>query len=272
MNEMKVECPSCGCEVPVTKVLQGQLESEIRREMQAGLANQRKQLEEREACLLAAQEELKSSNEKLQQRVNEALEKERKKLSEQMLAKARETVQVELTDRDEELSQLKKRIKDSETAELDLRRRERELKEQAERFEIEVERKMEDERAKVRTEAMRQADERYELKNAEKDKTISDMRKKIDELRRKSEQTSQQLQGEVQELALEERLRNAFPWTRSILLGRAVTALRLGRPSAIPSVSLPERSSGSRSEPRTGMMPGCRKFVTISARPTPISP
>lgn len=211
MSEMNIECPSCGCEVPVTEVLKTQLEARVRKETQASLASQRKQLEQRESELTTAQEELKRSAKQVQQQVDEALEAERKNLSEEMLAKARESVQVELTDQSEELSELKNRLKESEKTELDLRRRERELKEEAERVEIEVERKLEDERGKVRTEAMRQADEKYEMKNAEKEKTIADMRKKIDELRRKSEQTSQQLQGEVQELALEERLRTTFP-------------------------------------------------------------
>ncbi len=69
------------------------------------------------------------------------IKSERSKLSVEMLAKARETVQVELTDRNAELSTLKKRVKDSELAELNLRRRELKLKEQTDRVDIQVERK-----------------------------------------------------------------------------------------------------------------------------------
>lgn len=235
MNEMRIECPGCGCEVPVTELLQAQLESQVRQEMQASLASQRKQLEQREAELTTAQEKLKHSSEQVQQQVAAALETERKKLSEEMLAKARESVQVELTDRNEELTELKQRLKESEKAELDLRRRERELKEQAERVEIEIERKLEAERGTVREEAMRQADEKYELKTAEKDKQIADMRKKIDELRRKSEQTSQQLQGEVQELALEERLRAAFPGDNIDAVGKGRNGADVGQAVCDPS-------------------------------------
>lgn len=211
MNEMNIQCPSCGCDVPVTEVLQTQLESRVRQEMQSSLTSQRKELDKRETDLAAKQAEIKRSAELVEQQVTEALNAERKNLSDEMLAKAREQVKVEMSDQHEELVSLKKRVKESEQAELDMRRRERELKEQAERVEIDVERKMEAERAKVRTEAMRQADEKFELKVAEKDKTIADMQKKLEEARRKGEQTSQQLQGEVQELAWEERLRQAFP-------------------------------------------------------------
>lgn len=53
--------------------------------------------------------------------------------------------------------------------------------------------------------------EKYEMRIREKDKKLSDLEKQITELKRKSEQGSIQLQGEVQELAIEDLLRNLFP-------------------------------------------------------------
>ena len=145
------------------------------------------------------------------QRLAAAVEAEKSTLSKEMLEKARESVKVELDDKSQEVAELQKRVKASEANELELRKRERELKEKSEKIEIEVARKLETEREKAKTEAMRLSAEKYELKAAEKDKTISDMKKKIDELQRKSEQTSPQHAGEVQELALEDRLGQAFP-------------------------------------------------------------
>ena len=49
------------------------------------------------------------------------------------------------------------------------------------------------------------------MKDAEKEKVISDMKAQMEEMRRKMEQGSQQLQGEVHELDLEATLRAAFP-------------------------------------------------------------
>lgn len=210
-NDMNIECPSCGCDVPVTEVLQSQLTNSIRQEMQASLTQQRTKLADREAAIKSAEQQLKQSNDDFQTRLAAAVEAEKTTLSKELLTKARESVKVELADKSEELAELQKRVKESEANELELRKRERELKEKNEKFEVEVERKMKLEREKAMAEAMRLSDEKYELKGAEKDKTISDMKKKIDELQRKSEQTSQQLKGEVQELALEDRLRHAFP-------------------------------------------------------------
>src|SRR5262245_46530703 len=56
-----------------------------------------------------------------------------------------------------------------------------------------------------------EAEEGFKLKVAERDERIASMQRQIEELKRKSEQGSQQLQGEVQELELEDLLRAKFP-------------------------------------------------------------
>jgi hypothetical protein len=67
-----------------------------------------------------------------------------------------------------------------------------------------------EERGKIRETTQREGQEEYRLKLGEKDKVIGDMRKQVEELRRKSDQGSQQLQGEVLELELEAILRRVF--------------------------------------------------------------
>src|SRR5262249_23795753 len=58
--------------------------------------------------------------------------------------------------------------------------------------------------------AKTEAEEGLKLRVAEKEEQIASMQRQIDELKRKAEQGSQQLQGEVQELVLEEMLRTRF--------------------------------------------------------------
>ncbi len=65
--------------------------------------------------------------------------------------------------------------------------------------------------SEVRVRAKQEAEDGLKLKVMEKDQTIASMQQKIEELMRKAEQGSQQLQGEVQELALEHLLRSRFP-------------------------------------------------------------
>ena len=100
----------------------------------------------------------------------------------------------------------------TQQAELDLRKRARELEEQKQQLELTVARKLDEERQKIRNDAKREAAEETELNLAEREKVISDLQKQIAELKRKSEQSSQQLQGEVMELSLEELLRREFPF------------------------------------------------------------
>src|ERR1700739_3107616 len=67
---------------------------------------------------------------------------------------------------------------------------------------------------KTREAAATDSGERNQTAIAMRDKMIADMRVQIDELRRKVDLGSQQVQGEVQELALENALRAAFPADR----------------------------------------------------------
>jgi hypothetical protein len=99
----------------------------------------------------------------------------------------------------------------AQLAELEARKRARELDERAKNLDLEAARKLDAERHKIQEEASRRADEEYGLKLAEKEKQIQDAKKVNEELKRKLEQGSQQIQGEVLELQLEEMLRSAFP-------------------------------------------------------------
>src|SRR5438093_403872 len=65
-------------------------------------------------------------------------------------------------------------------------------------------------------------DAEYQLKIKEKDKQLEDQRKLVEEMKRKSEQGSMQLQGEVQELALEQLLAHSFPFDIVSEVGKGV--------------------------------------------------
>jgi hypothetical protein len=109
------------------------------------------------------------------------------------------------------LTELRRALKTAQETELDLRKRERDLEAQANELELRASRILEAEREKIRSDAFRKFNHEHQFKDAEKEKQITDLRRQIDELKRKAEQGSQQLQGEVLELALEELLKAAFP-------------------------------------------------------------
>ncbi|QGJ68805.1 DUF2130 domain-containing protein [Planctomycetales bacterium 10988] len=97
-----------------------------------------------------------------------------------------------------------------QTNELELRRKERDLEARTEQLQLEVVRQIDVEREKIRKQAREQLEDQHQMKDAEKEKQITDLRKQIDLLKRKAEQGSQQMQGEVQELALEDLLDSLF--------------------------------------------------------------
>jgi hypothetical protein len=105
---------------------------------------------------------------------------------------------------------------------LALRKERRELEEQKETLELTLTRRLDEERSKIREAAKKEAADERQLKDAEKDKLISDMRSQIEDLKRKSEQGSQQTQGEVLELMLEELLRRCFPFDTILPVAKGV--------------------------------------------------
>ena len=109
------------------------------------------------------------------------------------------------------MSEVLKQRDAAQKCELEARKRARELDEKAKNLDLEAARKLDAERQRIQEEASKRVEERYQLKLAEKEKQIQDAKKANDELNRKLEQGSQQAQGEVLELQLEELLRGTFP-------------------------------------------------------------
>jgi hypothetical protein len=104
-----------------------------------------------------------------------------------------------------------KELKEARENERTLLKVKAELLEQAEKAELEAQRKLANEREKIRKAAQDQVLEEHRLKDAEKNKQLEDMRLQIEDLKRKAEQGSQKLQGDAQEMELEKALRERFP-------------------------------------------------------------
>lgn len=120
-----------------------------------------------------------------------------------------------------EMSQLRVQLaasvakgKESRSAELALLRQKEELETQKEELELQVARKIDEERKKIQEAAALKAEQSHAQKDLEKDRRLEDVLKQVEELRRKAEQGSQQLQGEVREEALKQLLSANFPLDR----------------------------------------------------------
>jgi len=157
----------------------------------------------------ASESAIKNLKEQLKAKDSQ-LEKEREKLEEEITKKAREELNTEMEDMKEQVEEQKKKLDESQKLELQIRKEKRELEDSKKNLELEMTRKLDAEREKIKEATAKSLSEAYRLKDLEKEKQIGDMRKQIEDLKRKAEQGSQQTQGEVLELELEEILTNRF--------------------------------------------------------------
>jgi len=188
---------------------QVQLEA-ARREHQAQSA---KITELQKAELDFRKESASLAEEKRQLELNLArqLDTERDQIRGQAIQDEQKRNQLALAAKDKSLAELNAKLAESHKAELEVRKQRETLEAEKKALDLEVMRRLDEERKRIREVTQKEEGERHNLKLAEKDKLIEDMRKQVEELRRKSEQGSQQLQGEVQEMELEVILRAHFP-------------------------------------------------------------
>lgn len=146
----------------------------------------------------------------------------RAKLEKELLVKAKEQTGKELADKEAQIKELQDKAKESMELELRLRKEKREIQEAKEKFELEKQRQLDEERGKIREEAEKLVTEKEKYKLEERDKMISDLKKSLDEATRKANQGSQQTQGEVLELEIEDLLRRTFATDQIVGIAKGV--------------------------------------------------
>jgi hypothetical protein len=105
----------------------------------------------------------------------------------------------------------KERNKKLQEEQLELIKEMRKIRQEREDEKLLMEKRIAEEEEKIRLDTRKRADEDHQLKDAEKDKKMTDMLKELEELKRKLQQGSQQTQGEALELMLEQILQREFP-------------------------------------------------------------
>lgn len=248
MSDMTIECPHCGENFELNAALAAPLleserkraDAEVARRVEAERASIAKKAADaaaaefgaklRAAELTAAEKDVKlaqAQKAELQARQErEGLAEEKRQLDltvqrrvdEQLkvaTARATESVAKEMGARlsaAEALAAEKDaKLAQAQQAELDALKAKREAEEAKREVELQVARQLEAERAKVREQAMRERDDEYRLKMADKDKQIADMQQKLEEARRTGDSTSGQLTGDVMEADICDILSAAFP-------------------------------------------------------------
>ena len=215
MQNNQISCPNCGNPIDVEDILAHKLEEELRVKFNAQLAAEKKKYESELDTLNKAKEEFeakkKKENDLFQDRLDKTLKEERKLLEVKLKAKVNEESSEQLQALQEELKEKSEQVKELNRSKAEIEKLKREKDEMRELVEAESQKKLNEllfaEKDKIR----KAEEERSELRFKELQKQLEDQKKLTEEMKRKQEQGSMQLQGEVQELAIEEWLISHFP-------------------------------------------------------------
>lgn len=217
MNEPVIVCPNCSGEIKLTESLAAPLVEATRQQYEVKLANKESDIKNREAAIRDKELAVAEAQERVDEQITLKLAQEREKIAAQESRKARLLLAGDMDRKDKEVLDLQEALKakdgklaEAQKVQAELIRKERELDDAKREMDLTVEKRVKESLSTVRDKARREAEDDLKLKVAEKEQTISAMQRQIEELKRKAEQGSQQLQGEVQELELESQLKAKF--------------------------------------------------------------
>ena len=201
MADQSISCPSCGKKIPLTRALRAEIEASLKQQFDETLQDRERELRAKYESRL---------EEDLQRAQADAAKKAEKRVAQELAGLK---------------NQVKDQAKDLEEArrlELSMRKREREFERKQQELELTVAREIDKERTRLVTETQERLADEHRLKDAEKERQLGDMRRQIEDLKRKAEQGSQQLQGEAGEGELESLLRANFPSDEISAIGQGV--------------------------------------------------
>ncbi|MFT5724008.1 MAG: hypothetical protein ACI9JN_001125 [Bacteroidia bacterium] len=214
-NSTQVVCPNCGENIDVNTLLAHQLEEGLKSKYDAQKKRDLLQINEEKEALQqkkdAFEENKRKENEMFQERLEVKL-KEESKLQE---AKIKRKVDEEQSERialfEKELREKTDQVKELHRTKAEIEKLKRQNAEAKGLLEIELEQKLNVQLGEERLKIQKLEQEKNELKFRELAKQLEDQKKLTDDMKRKQEQGSMQMQGEIQELAIEEWLASEFP-------------------------------------------------------------
>jgi len=193
-----ITCPNCKKSIPLTEAISHQLDEKYKQEI-----TKLKDKNEQERVRLIQLSKV---------RIQEEKEKTAKEVEVNLKKKIKEEMELKLKDTENESNEVKEQNNKLQDQLLELTKAMRKLQNENRLKEIEMQKTFAEEQEKLRKEEQIRIEEEFKLKMREKDKKLEDVVKVNEDLRRKLEQGSQQMQGEVLELAIEELLKKEFPF------------------------------------------------------------
>jgi hypothetical protein len=214
-TESHIKCPNCGTDINVNNILSHQLEEEIRQKYQAQLTEEKQKYQKEKDALNNEKEEFEKQKKQDKALFEERLEKQLKEERITIESKLKTKLSEEQADQfkllQEELNQKSEQVKELNRTKAEIERLKREKEEAKELAEAEAQKKLNEQLSTEKEKIRKSEEEKNELKMRDLQKQLDDQKRLTEEMKRKQEQGSMQLQGEVQELAIEEWLQTQFP-------------------------------------------------------------
>jgi len=218
MAEPTVVCPQCKTEIKLTESLAAPLLESVRRDYEQRLTQKDAEVARHEKTLQEREATLQKAKESLDEEVAAKLQRERAGIAAEEAKKAKRALENDLDQRAKEITELQEILKqrdmklgEAQKAQAEVTRKQRELEDAKRELELTVAKRVQAELDAACDKAKKDAEEELKLKVLEKEQTIVSMQRQIEDLKRRAEQGSQQLQGEVQELEIESLLGSRFP-------------------------------------------------------------
>jgi hypothetical protein len=214
-TESHIKCPNCGTDIDVNDILSHQLEEEIRQKYQAQLAEEKQKYQKEKDALNSEKEEFEKQKKQekvlFEERLEKQLKEERIAIESKLKSKLSEEQAEQFKLLQDELNQKSEQVKELNRTKAEIERLKREKEEAKELAEAEAQKKLNEQLQAEKEKIRKSEEEKNELKMRDLQKQLDDQKRLTEEMKRKQEQGSMQLQGEVQELAIEEWLQTQFP-------------------------------------------------------------
>lgn len=197
-----IKCPQCATEFQPDEAIRAELESQLRTQMKDWQKRKEDELNTR----------LQQKDEETQKLLADERRKLTGQIEEQVKKKLEGDYETQMKFLQQQNTENEARLIEARKRELDFLKKEQEILNREKELELEMQKMLNEEKGKLTDSIRKQEEERNQMKFREYEKQLEDQKKLVEEMRRKAEQRSMQLQGEVQELALEELLRANFPF------------------------------------------------------------
>jgi hypothetical protein len=219
LTDTIIACPRCKHEFPLTESLAAPLIAQTKQQYEAEAAERNREIAAREAALRDQAGALEKARASVEATVAEKLAAERQRIAGEEAAKAKQLLASDLDEKNKALDDLRSVLKardeklvEAQKAQAEFEKKTRELEDAKREAALNVQKGINAGLDAERAKAKQEAEEALGLRVKEREEQIASMAKQIEDLKRKAEQGSQQLQGEVLEVELENLLRAKFPF------------------------------------------------------------